>query len=91
MNRQANKERGSTMNDKERVEWVLTDEWLHDWWLSERNVDHPSILRARGWSGSVREFVRLNRDELTAIIRLYQISGQHPGGGDQSDGMGRYA
>lgn len=42
------------MNDREREQWVMTDEGLYNWWKSSRL--------------SMREFIRENRAELTAAI-----------------------
>lgn len=42
------------MNDRERELWVLNDEGLYNWWKSTRMT--------------MRNFIRENREELTAAI-----------------------
>ena len=48
-------EAGTNMNDNERRLWVLNDEELYKWWTSTRL--------------SLARFIKLNRKQLTAIIK----------------------
>ena len=43
-----------SLNDADRAQWIDNDEGLYSWWKSSRQ--------------SKRDFIRENRDELTAAI-----------------------
>jgi len=51
------------MNDSDRAEWVNNDEGLYNWWKSE--------------GGSLRNFIRNHREEITRVIENV-LSGKKP-------------